>query len=227
MENENIQVHLWELPEKTDEIDKANDYTIIHDGVELKRVAIEKLYEYFNQDYKIENTVLFFETLMSNEDKRYEELYSKLDLSIEEYKEIIKKLIEKFLSNRGKIRELETNTNQMDYEIEYLTKSFESIEAKHASLANYFNLFNEKVSYVDSNVKNHDNMISKMDTSTSTIERHKSAINSTNSYISEAVSNVSEDIDAQIYDKGEALTKSINDSYDKIVSIIDYYHHHN
>ena len=51
MENESNIIHIWELPEKTDNIDKANNFTIIHDGVNLKKVTLQKLYEYFNLEF--------------------------------------------------------------------------------------------------------------------------------------------------------------------------------
>ena len=223
--NEVVKVHIWELPEKTDEIDKANNYTIIHDGVELKKVAIEKLYEYFNQDYKIENVVLFFETLMSNENKRLEELYEKLELSIEEYKEIVIKLIEKFLINRGKLRELETNTNKIDFDIEDITKSFESIGNKHSKLLGYFEDFGDNISEIETINESTEEVITKTNESVSKIISDKAEIEINNEYISSSVKKVSEDIDTQFKEKGELLIKNINDEYDRIVSIIDHYHH--
>lgn len=225
MDNENIQVHIWELPEKTDDIDKVNDYTIIHDGVELKKVAIEKLYEYFNQDYKIENTVLFFETLMSHEDKRFEELYDKLELSIEEYREIIKKIIEKFLTNRGKLRELETNINKKDFEIEDITKSFESIGQKHSTLSDEFKLLDTRVSLVEAADMSCDISISELNDSADTINTDKVEVENNTEYISSSVKNVSKEIDTDIKEKDQILTENINNLYDKIISILDYYHH--
>ena len=225
MDNEIVQVHIYELPEKTDNIDKVNDYTIIHDGIELKKISIEKLYEYFNQDYKIDNTVLFFETLMSNENKRYEKMYDKLELSIEEYKDIIVKFIEKFLTNRGKLRELETNINKKDFEIEDITKSFEIIGQKHSTLSGEFELLSMRTSLIETADMSCSISISELNDSVDTINIDKTEIENNNEYISSSVKNVSKEIDTDVKEKAELLTENINNEYDKILAILDYYHH--
>ena len=72
--DEIIKVHIWQLPEKIDDIDKLINYSIIDDG-SVKKVKIEKLYEYFNQDYKVENINNYFEESIDSINKEYNPQY--------------------------------------------------------------------------------------------------------------------------------------------------------
>lgn len=224
MDNKN-KIHIWELPEKTDSIDKDNDYTIIHDGVELKKVLIKKLYDYFNQDYKIDNTVLFFETLMNKENVKYNELYESLENSIESYYNIIQLLSENFASNRDKIRELEMLTNQMNFDIESILKSFNNKSDEYFNLDKTIRELKSMISKLKRKYENVDENITKLNNPINTIEIDKSKIKSNNSEITKSLDEISEDINSQVIEKGESLLKNINEAYDRIVSIIDYYHH--
>jgi hypothetical protein len=114
----------------------------------------------------------------------------------------------------------------MDYEIEYLTKSFESIKAKHSSLINSFESLNMKKSIIDGFMVSHEISITEMTDRTDTINTDNIEIENNKEYVSGTINRVSYNINVEVKNKGDILTKDIDTAYDKIVSIIDHYHHH-
>lgn len=224
MESEN-KVHIWELPEKTDEIDKDNTYTLVHDGSEPKKVLITKLYEYFNQDYKTENIALFFETLLNNYESEYDESYDKLSESIFSYAEKVKKLSEDFIANKDGIRDLQYKTNKISTDIEAIIKSFNDINNIHFDLDKDIHDLKRDFSSLEGRYYTVGNNIACQEPIISSIKLDKSKIKSDTSYVARNVGEISEDIETQIEEKGTELIKNINDAYDSIVAIIDHYHH--
>ena len=219
------KIHIWELPEKTNSIDKDKDYTIVHDGTNLKRVNFNRIYNYFNQDYKIENTVKYFEVLLETEGKRYESLYSELELALDKYNETIEDLSIKFSNNRNKIRECEFIQNQMDNDINSLSKSFESIKNDFSTISTDLNDMSNNISNLKSNNDEIDSTISSLYYYTDSIESDIPKIKEDHEYIINTSNIISSNIKKEVNDNSEILTKNINDVYDKIVAIIDHYHH--
>lgn len=225
MDNDNGIIHIWELPDKINDINKTKDYTVIHDGSTLKKIVFEKLYEYFNQNYKVNNMITFFETLFGNENERLEELYTNLDGSLETYEDIIKNFIDEFTVNKDNIRQLERDTNQNSIDIENILKSFKNISNRNNWLSDDFEITNNSVASLNSqNNININNTSNVYDLST-TVGFIKSDIENTHSSISKSINNVSKDINTRVDEDGQILTKNINDVYDKFLAIFDHYKH--
>lgn len=222
---ENVDVHIWELPEKTDEIDKSNDYTLIHDGGALKKINIEKLYEYFGQDYKIENTVKYFETIMELENKRYDTLYSELESSTDISSEAIKDLSDGFTDNANRIRVLETSSNQIQTDINTISEAFKNIRSRDSILHNNLSVLQDDIIKIESVNTVLDDIVIVNVTAASNLQGIITKINANNNSINKIINRLPNNIDAKIDEKGEVLLKNINDAYDRIISIIDYYHH--
>lgn len=225
MSNEFTNVHIWELPEKTNDVDKSNEYTLLHDGFSLKKATIEKLYEYFAQNYKIENVVNYFETLMKTEDLKYEDLYSELESILNSYGITIENLENGFTQNRNKIREIETSINQTNYDINDLLDSFETEEIECSDLSEQFIDVEESLEQL---IERNDTNISNSDKVKSTVsELVDATIDITGKiiYISSTIEKLPDKIDNNVKDGDEEITQNINNEYDKIVSIIDHYNH--
>ena len=225
MDNDITKVHVWELPEKTNEIDESNEYIMIHDGMALKKTTIKKLYEYLGQDYKIQNIIKYFETLMETENKNYDLLYSGLENSLDSYSKIIKELEDGFTINRDNIRRLETQTNQRDQDAITLTDSFKSIGNKQTVYSNEVSEFKEEVNNIFTESADISSKRDEFNSSVNDINNIITEVISNNEYITQTIDKIPDNIDNNILTHGEALTKKLNDEYDKIVAIIDYYHH--
>lgn len=222
---ENVDIHIWELPEKTDGIDKSNDYTLIHDGGALKRINIEKLYEYFGQDYKIENTVKYFETIMELENDRYDILYSELESSTNVHSKIIKDLSDGFTNTTNRIRVLETSLNQIQTDINTISEVFKNIRSRDSILHNNLSVLQDDIIKVESVNDLLDDVVTEEIKSIDNIESSITTINANNTSIKKIINRLPNNIDTKISEKGEILLRDINDAYDRIVSIIDHYHH--
>lgn len=225
MDNEIIKIHIWELPEKTDAIDKSNDYTLIHDGKSLKKISIEKLYEYFGQDYKIENLVKYFETLLETENKKYEPLYYELESSTNSYTEIIQIFQDSFADNKNKIRDIEASLNYMNRDSNDLLDFFKILEASFIDLNDNLIVLRSDITNIESRTDIVTNDIIKLNDSVYNMNNMKDDVTSNNSSIVDSVVRISNNINTEIDNRGEELSKNINDAYDTIVSIIDKYHH--
>ena len=225
MDNEIIKIHIWELPEKVDNIDKSKDYTMLHDGINLKKVAIERLYNYFSQDYKIQNIVKYFDTVLATEDRKYQKLYSDLEASIVSYSKIIEDLEDGFTENKDNIRRIDTSSNQMDQDINLLSEAFKSIESKVDNLYEFLSELDKDIYELNTRLDDIESAVNKLEASKNSTNKIITQIKNNNLYITESIPKISDNIDIDIADKGEVLSKNINDQYDKVLAIIDLYHH--
>lgn len=219
-------IHIWELPEKTDDIDKIKDITMVHDNITLKKVIYDKLYEYFSQDYKIDNLDRYFDLLIKEEDDKFRVIYLSLSDRIYYYSDIIDDLVNKFNTNKDNIRSIETRINKMGNDIVILDGSFENFKSKLSDLIDKVNELKEVLLKLDFRYNvyiikyiNHCNDIS------SKINSDIQKIENNHKEISDTISEVSDIVNAEIPDKRKEMTDIINSEYDKILAIIDYYHH--
>lgn len=222
--NDIIKVHIWELPEKTNNIDKESEYTMIHDGFALKKVTMEKLYEYFNQDYKSENLIRYFDETLFSLDEEYQVKYSTLELSLSEYEKIVKELQEKFKVNRDNIRRLETLSIQLDRDIESLI-IFESIENQYSILLYDITGFIFITNDIKNTVSDITNDINTLDEQTEVLNDSIIDLENSHSDMVNEVNNIKSKEESYLENTKETLIKTINDEYDKILAIVDYYHH--
>lgn len=222
---ENFDIHIWELPEKDNEIDKVNDYIIIHDKGALKKISVEKLYEYFGQDYKIENIVKYFNVLLETENKRYESLYSELETSLDSYDEIVEVLERKFAENGDDLRSLETTINKIHFDMEGISNAFKNMESKSSNISNEMKSINDNVSVLKDIDSQLNGVESKINGSLNTIKNSISTINSNSDDINDIIESLPNNIETNLNLKHKNLSKNINDEYAKIVAIIDDYHH--
>lgn len=219
-----IKVHIWQLPEKITNINKSSEYTMIHDGSALKKVTMQKLYEYFNQDFKAENLIRYFDETLISLDEEYQAKYSSLELSIDEYTKLIKELQEKFKVNRDNLGRLNITINNLDQDINDLI-IFEDIENDYSLLLSTLNDFSDVVNNIKESVSNHTNGINTLNNNIESLS--ETAIDIENKYdaMTQKVNSIKQNEETYLERSKETLLKNINDEYDKIVAIIDYYHH--
>lgn len=222
--NDVIKVHIWQLPEKTTNIDKSSEYTMIHDGLALKKVSMQKLYEYFNQDYKAENLIRYFDETLISLDEEYELKYSTMELSLSEYEILVKELQEKFKVNRDNIGRLETIINQLDKDIDGLI-IFEDIENDHSILLSTLNDFSNIVNDIKNTVTNHTNDINILNDNVEVLSNTATELDNNHTILVDRVNKIKQNEETHLETSKETLIKNINDEYDKILAIIDYYHH--
>ena len=222
--NDIIKVHIWQLPEKINNINKKREYAMIHDGSSLKKVTMERLYEYFNQDYKSENLIRYFDEVLNSLDQEYQLSYSTLDISLSDYENIVKELQEKFKVNRDDIRRLEVIINKLDKDISSFIV-FEDINNRCllliSTLDNFSIKLNEMKITANKSIMETDSLNNDSSTLLNTISDLE------NSYISmvDKVNDIKETEESYLENSKETLLKNINDEYDKILAIVDHYHH--
>lgn len=219
-----IKIHIWELPEKVNNVDKSNEYAIVHDGV-LRKIKIERLYEYFNQDYKVDNIVKYFEEIMYSFNKEYDPKYITLELSITYYEKLVNELVEKFKINRNDIRRLESISSKLDIDSKELEREFDFIDEKQLvlllNLTNFLDIVSEMNKTNSSNSKDIDDLNEEVQTLINDSEDSRNFLSDSTIRINDINNHINEDAS----NKKETLLKNINDEYDKIVKIVDYYHH--
>lgn len=222
--NDIIKVHIWQLPEKTTNINKDSEYTMIHDGSALKKVSMQNLYEYFNQDYKAENLIRYFNETLTLIDEEYQLKYSTLELSLNEYDKLVKQLQEKFRVNRNNINRLESISNQLDKDINDLI-IFEDIENDYFILLSNLNDFSTVINAIKNSVSNHTKDIDTLNDNIESLSDTATDIENKHDILAERINTIKQNQEAYLESSKEILIKNINDEYDKILAIIDYYHH--
>lgn len=219
-----IKVHIWELPEKINDIDKSNDYGIIHDGLSLKKFKMSKLYDYFNQDYKIENTVLFFDNEMDSYNKEYTIRSNDLDKSLIEYEKIVNDFKDKFNTNRTNLRNQETILNGISSSLNNTHQFFLDINKQCKTLSSYFKDFNTEMDSIKLENKNDYNDIENVSNIVSSINESYDELENNSNDMKVQMNDTETELENNICDKKEELKKSIDDGYNKIMNIISYYH---
>lgn len=220
-----MKTHIWELPDKITEIDPSSEYTIVHDGIVLKKVTLEKLYSYFSQDYKIENLSKMFENLMEVENNRYNSLYLTLEEDISDYNEAITKLEEYFESNRKVTIEFEASINQISNDSESISLSLTTDYNKLSEVSYDFSDYKGVVEDYESRHDEIRNSIIKLNDTVYNLSNTKVDIIENNKYITETIPSVYANVFAKTNIQSELLTNSVNTQYDKLLAILDYYHH--
>lgn len=219
-----IKVHIWQLPEKTTNIDKSSEYTIIHDGAALKKVSMQNLYEYFNQDFKSENLIRYFNETLTSLNEEYQPKYSTLELSLDEYEILVKELQEKFRVNRDNISRLSSLLNQLDKDINDLI-IFEDIENDYSILLSNLNDLSVLFNDIKNSVSNHTEDIDTLNESVTNLTDIATVLTNQNTSTLHRINQIKQRQETNIESSKETLLKNINDEYDKILAIIDYYHH--
>lgn len=221
----NNQIHIWQLPEKDGTVDKSKEYAMVHDGRALKKVILEELYQYFSQQYKIDSTIEYFDSVMNSINKKYEPLYSSLELTLDEYEEIVYKLKREFTNNENNIRDLERDSNQLSAGIIDVTNNLNSIEDRRFKVFNSFNNYENATS--DIKLKNIDARI-RIDEINDSYNQSKENYDVLNASTQEAkidIETVPETVDNALELTQTILLEEITQAYDKIINIIDHYHH--
>lgn len=219
-----IKVHIWQLSEKITNINKSSEYTMIHDGSALKKVTMQKLYEYFNQDFKAENLIRYFDETLVSLDEEYQAKYSLLEISLTKYEKLVKQLQEKFKVNRDNISKLASLSNQLDEGINDLI-IFEDIDNDYSILLSSLNNFSTVINSIKNSVSNHTKDINTLNNSVKVLSNTSTVIENNNNTMAERINSIKQNQEAYLENSKETLIKNINDEYDKILAIIDYYHH--
>jgi hypothetical protein len=222
--NDIMQVHIWELPLKNNDIDKSSEYMLVHDGP-LKKIKVENLYNYFNQDYKVKNTIEYFENLLSKYNEEYEPKYIILGDSLNYYENNINEFRKKFTSNRDTIRSMENEMYMSGINYTNIESNIKDSENKYGILSFSYDDIKKDIDIAHDGIyNNRDNTIDYLSIGN---DIHDSHINMDSKY-SELKSTISfdrEDIEDSVKEKKDILSKRITDEYDKLLEIFDHYHH--
>ena len=222
--NDIMQVHIWELPLKNNDINKSSEYMMVHDGA-LKKIKVENLYEYFNQDYKVKNTIEYFENLLSDFNKEYEPKYMSLGDSLNHYENRIDILKNKFNSNRDTIREMEYEMHISGINYVNFKSTLDESGVYHGTLSESFDSISNDLSNIKDSNKTNREQISEGITVTDAM------IASNNKILSDYLdfeSNIDLDknkVVDSVMEKVKLLEDRINEEYDKLLAIFDHYHH--
>ena len=188
-----VQIHIWELSEKTDNVN-TDDLILIHDNISLKKTNISKLFEYLRQEHKIESTIAYFENKLKSINDRYNILYSSLEIHLDDLETVVQLLEDKFNINKNNIRSIETSMNKLYKSIVSTSKSFDSMNNDNAILSETLHDFSTVIADLESQAINNSTSLSRVDSKLNDLQ---------NSY-------------TQLYDN----TQSISDQIEKIKEII-------
>lgn len=222
---DNIQIHIWQLSEKTDSIDSNNTLVMVHDKYALKKTTIRKLFDYLNQDYKIESTIAYFDNQMKNINDQYTVFYSTLEVSISEFDQIIEELTNKFNTNRDKIRSMETDMNRMYTTLISIDKDLKLSDSDLSILSETLTNFGTVLTNLNNELNSTTLTLDDYKTEVKELSDEYSRIDSNTLTIQSDIETVKEVINNHNSDKSNELLQKINSEYDKLITIIDYYHH--
>lgn len=223
--NREIEIHIWELPEKINNIDKLKEYMMVHDGSALMKISAEKLYKFFNQDYKIDNAEKFFNDIIESTDKEYDPKYIALTFSTDKYEEWVKELSDKFKNNKNNLIRLRMSMNELININDGIDSFIKDINKRYVIfrvfVSDNLKMVNELIS---SDVTNSEEIKKIINDSNELLELSSQLYINSGS-MKEQLSSISDYVTSDVSDKKEFLLNKINSEYDRIVSIIDYYHH--
>lgn len=222
---EDIQIHIWELSEKTDDVNKDEDLFMVHDNISLKKVHVSKLFDYLRQDQKLDNTIAYFDNRFNKLNTKYDSYYSSITVSFNEYEEIVNELKEKFEKDKNDIRVLENSIGKLSNLVIEVRTGFKTIRDKNDILSETLNNFSILLSSlrVSSN-KNRINL-NNLDSFLDNITTRCSLVKNNNIKIQERIDKVKDIITNQNDDKKDEMISIIESKYDRVLSILDYYHH--
>ena len=217
---ETNDVHIWQLPEKTDDVNKDTDVILIYSG-EAKKVLLNKMSEHYNQDYKADNFVEHFENNLDELDQEYELQYALLEALLDEYQITVNDFIEKFTDNRDIIRRLETESIQLDNSL----IGFDTLKKEHDTLLTAIrSLAGDVANLRESSVQNVTNT-NKVSNNIEDLEEQKDYFAGEYTSINTNADEIRKTIIRNSNNKNDILLESINAKHDKILEIIQYYHH--
>ena len=218
---EQKKLYIWQLQESTS-IDKNTSYFIIYDQ-EVKKVLASKLFGFFNQDEKITNIQNNIEGLLREYDADWQTKYDTLDTKTIPYETWVKTLQEKFKDNENKIRELTTEVSKLENSNEDVIESFKDINSKYEILFETISNFRSKVEDLKSFSDMDSNNIGDINSNISIIQLDLTNIFNSFDPMYEKIDEIKKY--DELNDETNKFLKRIDDEYDKIVAIIDHYHH--
>lgn len=224
MDNKEIKIHIWELPEKVNDVNKSKEYFIIYDS-DLKKIRAEKIYDFFIQNYKMENLAQVIEEKIINFSDEYNSKYIELDLSINRYEEWVRELSAKFKDNHDRIIKIEMSMRDIINSNNNMNELLIDIN-KRCILLEVF--FKDNSDIINENIlsgSNDNENLEELKTKVNELLNTSSQISTNNDMIKEQISSIKKNTQEDILDKSISLKNRIESEYDRIVSIIDYYHH--
>ena len=224
MDNKEIKIHIWELPEKVNDVNKSKEYFIIYDS-DLKKIRAEKIYDFFIQNYKMENLAQVIEEKIIKFSDEYNSKYIELDLSINRYEEWVRELSAKFKDNHDRIIKIEMSMRDIINSNNNMNELLIDIN-KRCILLEVF--FKDNSDIINENIlsgSNDNENLEELKTKVNELLNTSSQISTNNDMIKEQISSIKKNTQEDILDKSISLKNRIESEYDRIVSIIDYYHH--
>lgn len=217
-------IHIWELPEKLNDIDKSTEYSIVHDGAVLKKVTLEKIFEYFSQDYKMDNLTRYFNVLMTEAKRYYDDLQEELSLSLDNYNRTIEILSDKFKEDRTKFREVTTSINQTGFDVLELSNTYEYRKGILVEMSMILDSMDEEQTDREERMIVVENTVKDMKTAITEISSIKD-ISTNISSAKTSFTGLEENINKKISEETKEFTKKIDEEYNKMVNIFKYYHY--
>lgn len=222
---EDIQIHIWEFAEKTDSVNKDEDVIMVHDNISLKKIHIGKLFDYLRQDQKINNTIAYFENRFNQLEKKYDVYYSSIEISLAVHEETVEKLIEKFENDKSDIRLIETNLGNLSNNLTEIKTDFKNIRNERNILSDTLESFSNIISSLRLSTDLDKITLTNINSRLYNVKTRCSLLNNNIDALSEQIENIKHIITDQNDDKKDEIIDIIESKYNKVLSILDYYHH--
>ena len=219
------KVHIWQLPEKNNTIDKSSDIMMVHDGISLKKVILNKLYEYLNQDYKIDDMVQEFEDELNKITSEYDPKYKECETFLLQYEQIVKELKEKFKTNEDNIRDLKKGQAKLELDISDIDTNYTSISNKLDILSDTLSNFKKKLNELKNQSKEDTVSIRVLNKSVNNLSDTASQLYINSGSMKDKMSNIKKNQEKDLSEREDKFIKKMENEYDKILAIVDYYHH--
>ncbi len=224
-----LGIFIYQLPLKTTDIQKNNEFMVIRDSQETKRIKVSLLFDYFSQNSKIDKLKENIEKTLSEYDEKYVKIYEDFDSFLDIYDDVINNtdtgLIVMFSENENRINALAEDLmergmiiGKIEYNLSDISDKTESSEKSYGEMIDLINrlIFDELADSKD--LSNISDKIEEFENDTKEIE--EDIIINKNE-----IENVNKSLNNDLNDKIQNITIKLNNGYDKILALIDHYHH--
>ena len=224
-----LGIFIYQLPLKTTDIQKNNEFMVIRDSQETKRIKVSLLFDYFSQNSKIDKLKENIEKTLSEYDEKYVKIYEDFDSFLDIYDDVINNtdtgLIVMFSENENRINALAEDLmergmiiGKIEYNLSDISDKTESSEKSYGEMIDLINrlIFDELANSKD--LSNISDKIEEFENDTKEIE--EDIIINKNE-----IENVNKSLNNDLNDKIQNITIKLNNGYDKILALIDHYHH--
>lgn len=222
---DNDIIHIWQLPSKDDNISKFNSYIIIHHNKITYKINVQNLFNHFIDNEKINKMRREMEAIIDTLDETYIDKYTALEHELDEQKELVELVSDDISSEYDNyITELSQSyeilksiVQELDRDIRSTWDNYNEIREDYSRLIHETNLVN--------NSDNGASLIGNINDRIINIDNDSTVLLKEYERLSDNINISCDNINEGITSKEQEFIDIMNSECDKIIDIIDHYHH--